>query len=497
MNQENRSGTNRTVTHGVLASRLISLLARNAQVLAVAGLVGKLATVAAAVVLARGLGEREFGRYVVAVAFASLLGVLVELGTGDYLVREGARKPHLLSRTTGLVLLLRTALGLAAVAMAISLPSLFGYERRTSIAIALFTAAAALRALGATFLSALQALEHLGDVATVQAQQALLGACAAASAIALGGGLIAVSCVAVAVAAVSVPWSWRRLNAAPHDPIELHVGDLRDALPVVASFSGVILFSTAITYLDSLLVHAFKGNDETGLYGSAYRVLLALYFIPMVYSTALIRSMSRLASTNRDALAWLHSRVICHLTVVALPLVVFGLVGSRALLDTLYGAPYGAADTALAWLLASLVFTFPGWIASTTAYAVGAERPFVAIVAASLALNVTGNLLAIPRWGIEGAAAANFATEGFAVVLLLALLRREGLKLDWTGAVGKPLMAIAPSVVIVFALASIPLAVRLPIGAVVYVVGLLLLRTFDAHDYDFLRAAGGIGETRV
>jgi O-antigen/teichoic acid export membrane protein len=261
---------------------------------------------------------------------------------------------------------------------------------------------------------------------------------------------------------------------------------------VIAGFSGALLFSTAITYLDSLLVQAFKGDEQTGLYGAAYRILLALYFIPTVYSTAVARSVSRLATTNRDTLSWLYSRVVCHLTVAALPLALFGLVGSRALLELLYGKPYGDADVVLALLLASLVFTFPAWIASMTAYAVGAERRIVAIVAASLVLNVSANLLAIPLWGIEGAAAANLATEALTVILLVALLQRESVKLDWTAAVSKPLLAIAPSALIVVALAGAPLAVRLAIGLAVYVAGLLLLRTFDEHDYDFLRAVGGL-----
>ena len=77
----------------------------------------------------------------------------------------------------------------------------------------------------------------------------------------------------------------------------------------------------------------------------------------------------------------------------------------------MYGEPYGDADGALALLLLSGVFTFPAWIASTTAYAAGAERRIVAIVAASLTFNVAANLLAIPAWGIEGAAAVNVATE--------------------------------------------------------------------------------------
>jgi O-antigen/teichoic acid export membrane protein len=495
--EEKLSDGQQTDKRGVRTAYLISLLAQNARVLAAAGLVTRLAGVVVAVVLARGLGEREFGRYVVAVAFASLLGLLVELGTGGYLVREGAQKPHLLGRTTGLVLALRAALGLAVIVVATFLPPLLGYEQTTSIAIALFTTAAAVRVVGATFLSALQALERLRDVAAVQAQQALLGACAVAIVIALGGDLIAVSLVAVAVAAVSVPWSWRRLQAVHDGSIEFPLGGLRPALPVVASFSGVMLFSTAITYLDSLLVQAFRGDAETGLYGAAYRVLVALYFIPTLYTTAVSRSLSRLASADRDALTWLHSRIVCHLMVAALPLAVFGLVGSRALLDLLYGEPYGDADTALALLLASLVFTFPAWIGSATAYAVGAERRLVPIVAASLALNIAGNLVAIPLWGIEGAAVANLATEGMTAVLLFILLGRQGVDLNWMAAVFKPLIAIVPSVLIVLALADAALAVRLAIGAGVYVGGLFLLRTFDMHDLAFLRTVGGRGKTAV
>jgi O-antigen/teichoic acid export membrane protein len=488
----NNSSSNRVVAQRALAGRLISLLGRNARALTAAGLVAKLAALAVAVVLARGLGEREFGRYVVAVAFAALLGILVELGTGGYLVREGAQKPDVLGRTTGLVLALRGALGVAMVAVGLGLPPLLGYERTTSVAIGLFTAAAALRVLGATFLSALQALERLGDVAMVQAQQAVVGAAAAVLVIALGGGLIAVSWAALGVAAATVPWSWRRLSGALDHSVELRVADLRVALPVVAGFSGVLLFSTAITYLDSLLVQAFKGDEQTALYGAAYRILLAFYLIPTVYSTAVARSVSRLATTNRDTLSWLYSRVVCHLIVVALPLALFGLVGSRALLELLYGEPYGDAATALALLLASLVFTFPGWIASTAAYALGAERRVLAIVVASFGLNVTANLLAIPVWGIEGAAAANLLTEALASILLLALLHRRGVRLEWTAAVGKPLMAIAPSALVVIMLAGFPLAVRLAAGAAVYLAVLLLLRTFDGHDYDFLRAVGGL-----
>ena len=67
--------------------------------------------------------------------------------------------------------------------------------------------------------------------------------------------------------------------------------------------------------------------------------------------------------------------------------------------------------------------------------------------------------------------------------------------MDWNAAVWKPVVAIVPAAVVVLAPTDAPLAIRLSLGGAVYVVGLFLLRTFDAHDYAFVRAIGGLGET--
>src|SRR5690242_549893 len=68
VSHDKEAGRRRTAARGVPARRLASLLGRNARVLSAAGVVTTLATVTVAIVLARGLGEHEFGRYVVAVS---------------------------------------------------------------------------------------------------------------------------------------------------------------------------------------------------------------------------------------------------------------------------------------------------------------------------------------------------------------------------------------------------------------------------------------------
>jgi O-antigen/teichoic acid export membrane protein len=479
-------------------SAVVGLVARNARALAAAELISKTASLAIVIALSRTLPERDFGRYVVAVAVATLLGVLAEAGTGTYLIRAVARSRDVLETTTGHVFLLRLALGAAAVAAAISLAWLLDYERTTAVAVVLFTTAAALRMCGATFLSALQALERLGDVALIQAQQAVFGAAVIALTLALGGGLVAVSWATVGVAAITIPWCWLRLHAVWPRPISLGLAGLREALPVVVSFGGAVVFSTALAYLDSVLVHHYKGDDETGLYGAAQRLLLVLYVIPAVYSAALTRSISYLASADIGAASWLHARAISHLAVIAVPLGAAGLVCSQAVLETLYGTPYGEADVALAILLISLVFAFPTWIAVTTAYALGLERAVVGVLGCAVAVNLAANLVVIPLWGKEGAAAAALAAEALTAFLLLWLLARRGVESRVPVALGKPLLAIVPAIVLVLALADVaPLPVRLAGGAAIYAAGLLALRTFDARDYEFLRALVGLRSGRI
>ena len=86
---------------------------------------------------------------------------------------SGARARRLGS-ITGLVLFLRARSGSQPSPPPPSSRRSSGTTGRR--AIVLFTAAAVMRALAATFLSALQALERLRDVAAVQAQQALVTA---------------------------------------------------------------------------------------------------------------------------------------------------------------------------------------------------------------------------------------------------------------------------------------------------------------------------------
>ena len=346
-----------------------------------------------------------------------------------------------------------------------------------------------MRALAATFLSALQALERLRDVAAVQAQQALVTAVVVIAVIAAGGELIAVLGVSRrrrCVRAMVV----EKAESGLARPIEFR---LRNAVVRWRSSPASPQWCSRRPSRTSIRYSSMPSRvTETRLYGAAYRILLALFHPDRLQHGVRAFDVPPSVREPHGVHVAVLARRLPHVgrrTSIAL----YGLVGSHVLLDAVYGEPYGDADGALALLLLSGVFTFPAWIASTTAYAAGAERRIVAIVAASLTFNVAANLLAIPAWGIEGAAAINASrTEALTFALLLFVLERAGVRLEWFAALGK-LIAIAGGSNRRTGFPAVPLAVRLVFGSAAYVVALLLLRTFDAQDSEFLR---GLAQSR-
>jgi O-antigen/teichoic acid export membrane protein len=101
--------------------------------------------------------------------------------------------------------------------------------------------------------------------------------------------------------------------------------------------------------------------------------------------------------------------------VLAVPLLLLGepLLG-------LFGEEFRAGSGALAWLTGALIAVHFGAPLLTALVATGRVRHVAGVAVSALALNVVLNALAVPRYGMEGAAAATVATEVAVALLALA-----------------------------------------------------------------------------
>jgi O-antigen/teichoic acid export membrane protein len=303
-----------------------------------------------------------------------------------------------------------------------------------------------------------------------------------------GGGLVGVALAVLAAALLLPLWGRVRLRRHWTGPIEVRLRGIGAALRRTGPFAASSAMFTVLTYLDSVMVNAMRGNVATGLYGAAYRVLLAFTLIPAVYTDATARSISHLARADRPRMEILFRRAVAHLLILAIPIAVAGVILAGPILTFLYGPSFSGAATALALLMPSVLASFPGWLGVSVAYALGLERRLVLLTGAVVLANALANLALIPAWGIRGAAASTLGGDILILAGMAVVFRRGGLRWPSAATLAKPAAAGAIMLGVMIPLRTLPLVIPLAVGVTAYVAVLFLLRAFEAEDRELLRA---------
>lgn len=247
----------------------------------------------------------------------------------------------------------------------------------------------------------------------------------------------------------------------------------------VGSWFVTLLF-TSLYHVDLLFVRTVLGARNTGYYRAALQTAEFVWFFPFALQLVLLQSVSeRWGAVPRAEVKQLTERITRY-TVAGTVLVAVG-IGTLAepFLRLYFGTEFVAAAPIVMLLL-------PGVIAFAVA------RPLVAVVQASGQLgplivgsglvavgNVVGNALAVPQFGLAGAAAVTASSYAAVLVVTGTALRRIGclprqeLGLLGTLAAGGITLAVLLLGRTVPAEPTLTLLVLPPLGGICYVIVLL------------------------
>ncbi|BCT91746.1 O-unit flippase [Lysobacter helvus] len=403
-----------------------SQVARQFGWLAMAKIVQGVASLAAALAVARALGPVEFGALSLAIAIASFVAMIAALGLEQIATRElvaadsGARTLALLRRLRWSGALL----GAAALLAVSVLPQV--------------------HALGASHLVlilALLPLAQVGDlaewrlIASGHGRRVAMAVVAVSPLAALvrvvlafgGFGVVAFAWVLVA------EWALRSLllsllarglgtqsgegvaTVALRDALEL----LRESTPLL--LAGIAVF--AYMRIDQFMIAAMLGQQQVGLYSA----VVTLAELPLVVPTLLLRaalptltrqSMDNPLTRDRTLVRLMGVSVYLHLAMS----VVLALL-AEPLVVLAYGEAYrGAAEAfrlqVLAAPLVALGVLSSGWLVLERRTGHALRRTVLGAVA-----NIGLNFWLIPAYGIAGAAMATLAAQALATWLADAAYR--------------------------------------------------------------------------
>ena len=241
--------------------------------------------------------------------------------------------------------------------------------------------------------------------------------------------------------------------------------------PLVAN----VLLGLTIYNSDLIFLRIFRGSESVGLYSAAYQLISFLINMAAAYSLSLLPALTRASAVRLDR-DRLYRSAFAQTFAVALPIALGGAMIAPAMIGTVFGDAYLRSIPALAVLICALPFTMSKEVDLIALVVAGRETTVMRMTALAVLVNLTLNLILIPKYGMMGAAWSTLATEVARALFARICARRVGYPTTGFSAISRALAAGSAMGAALWSARiwapnlALPLAIGL--GAVVY--GLVL-----------------------
>ena len=434
-------------------------------------------------VIARRLGDSGLGAYSFALNLAAYFAIPANFGVTALATREVARDPSRAPEVAGEVLALQTVLSLFPYAALVLLAGALAPDDATAAVIPIVGVTFLLEAWSAAW--ALYATQRF--VAAAVTRLAGTIAFAVLVLVLLGDGdgaeeLAWIHLAGVLVTSVlSLVVVLRALGRVPlRVPIDVLRGRFRGGLALGVSAVMIMVYYTA----DSVMLGWLEDVETVGQYAVAYKLPLAVLAFAALWGQVLLPHFSALAARSRVELREQTGFFSSLSLVGSLPLLAGALIVGPDLVPELFGSEFSPAGTPFVLLMGAAALVLFTVNYGTAAIAAGDEKHYAIAVTLGALLNIVANLVAIPLFGMEGAASATIGAEVVVFAYVYLRLRRTLGEMPLEhGRIARASAATALMVVALVLLpSSLPPTAQVGIGLAVFFVAALPLRVVHVEE---------------
>lgn len=246
---------------------------------------------------------------------------------------------------------------------------------------------------------------------------------------------------------------------------------LRPALPLGASH-GLAFMSYNF---DTILLGLLLTPAAVGLYSAAYKPVTVVLAMPTTYFIGLFPTLARTYTQNRDAFSEIVNRSFGLAALCAVPLGIGGLFLASPIINFLFGPAYASSVPVLQILVWSAALVILRGTFRQSLNGAGRAGLDLRCAGASVLLNITLNLVLIPRYGIIGAAVATLVSEMLWFSMAYYYFSRYISRLKLLPLLHQPVTAAIVMGIFLFLAEPMFWGLRLGLGVLVYFGTLLLL----------------------
>ncbi len=251
---------------------------------------------------------------------------------------------------------------------------------------------------------------------------------------------------------------------------------LRQTLPISASIVLNLIYFRA----DTIILRAFKGTYDVGLYGAAYKILEILNTFPIMFVGLLLPILGgAFAAQDDQTFKKIFQRGFEFLLMAAIPLLVGGWLLAQPMLVFIGGHEYAPAAPVFRLLLIAVSALYLGSLSGHVITIINRQRQMLWSYLSVALLGLVLYLVLIPRFSLYGAAIGTIVTEATtALVGYILILRvmhfRLTLKIVFRFVLAAGLMAI-----VILLMRQWSWWMAAVVGAITYGAGLVLFRAIS------------------
>jgi O-antigen/teichoic acid export membrane protein len=177
----------------------------------------------------------------------------------------------------------------------------------------------------------------------------------------------------------------------------------RDYFKDVMSLALVEVFSIIYFRVTQIILEAYSGYSQVGVYGASYKLVEAFTNIPSILMIVLFPGFAKLAVESRLEFKVQFYKVLKLLLLLGIGSSVFCWIFGKPIFSLL-GKDYGDSFILVRYMTLALTAIFPNYLLTQSLIALDQNLKYASVLFIVLVLNLGISLLLVPQFGAYGSA---------------------------------------------------------------------------------------------
>ena len=436
--------------------------------------------------VARYLGQVEFGYYAIVLAFLFFFAVLADLGLYSVCLRDISRPGADEKKIASNAFTLRFFAGLLFFCLAPAVVCLFPYPHQVKLGVLIGAFGFWLMSNQQVLIGVFQKYLRMDNVAVGELLGRLVQLGLVVFFIWRDFGFLSIITAFVAGALVNFVLVF--VLSRKFIPISFQFdfvfwkNILKESLPLALA----IIFTVIYFKLDTIMLSLMKPATDVGIYNLAYKLLESLLFFPAMFVGLVMPLMSKYAFFDKNKFRKTIQKTLDILLIFIVPMLAGVFFLSSDIVVLIGGGEFILSSGVLKILIVAAGIIFLGILFSNMIISLKKQRSLVVIYGTGALFNLAANFIFIPKYSYYGAAWTTVMTELIVTLMMLFVVYRALSYLPSFGIFYKTVLATLIMSLPLYFLSDWPLFLLILLSALVYSGGLWLFKGITSEEILFL-----------